>query len=111
MRRHHDANQIFKLLVARAIAAKMLGDPAVVEAARAAVEAMAVHPHSGDAVACWRALLREPVDVLASRLGRDDAEGDYVRETMPAFMALDAATRTRLVVMSRAMHAAERETT
>lgn len=109
MRRHHDANQIYRLLVAREIAAAIRADPSLLDHARRTLTAMAARPHTGDAVACWERLLAEPVDIVAELLARDDHEGDYVRETMPAFMALDAPTRTRLVARSRAMHAAEQE--
>ena len=111
MRRHNDANQIFHLLVAREIAKAILAHPALLDLERAKMEAMATRPHTGAAVACWRALLDAPIATIAATLSRDDADADYVREAMPAFIALDAPTRTRLVVQSRAMFAAERETT
>ena len=108
MRRHHDANQIYKLLVAREIAAMIEREPALVASARAALERLARAPHSDAAVEAWTDLLSRPIDAIAAELGRDDEAGDYLRESMPGFVALPASLRSQLSIDARLMAKAER---
>ena len=55
----------------------------------------------------WTDLLSKSVDAIAVELGRDDERGDYLRESMPGFVALPASLRSRLSVDSRRMAKAE----
>jgi hypothetical protein len=100
-RNHHDANQIFRLLVGQRIAAMIEDNPTILDLARQKVRDMAAEPHSGDAVKFWTDMLKGQASDVSAILARDDPIGDYARDTMPAFIALDGATMCDLVAESR----------
>jgi hypothetical protein len=107
-RRHHDASYTFRLLVGRRIAAMIDRDPSILDEARRKVAAMQGMPHADHAFRPWTMILAGPASAVGERLARDDAEGDDVRETMPAFVALDAATMSALAQEARRLFRAQR---
>ena len=102
MRRPHDVNKAYSLLVNREIACLMLREPRLLDEARRE-HAMMTAPQQRDAAERWSALLSQPLDEIAAALSRDDEDGDYVRETRPPFIVLDPQTRMRLWAEARSL--------
>ena len=104
MRRPHDVNKAYSLLVNREIARLMRENPRLLDEARRELAAMTA-PHQKAAATRWSELLEQSLDVIVENLTRDDEDGDYIRETRPPFVALDACTRMRLSEEARRLFA------
>ncbi len=97
-----DRHRRYAFLVYREIAGRIIDDPGLVELGREHLDRFAARdPRQRDAFAVWDALLKEPASTIAARLTERSADGDYLRETAPAFGALPGSVRQRLLLQAR----------
>ena len=106
-RSYYGANQVFRLLLGRKVAAMVRHDPSILAAARSEIARMKRSPHKGDAISLWENILGMPAEAIADRLGEESPEADYLRETMPCFIGLDEAAMTDIVMRSRQIFKAQ----
>ena len=101
--RFYDLNERRTYEVTRAVAARLVDDPGLVEAGRQYLERhMRGDPAQGRAVAIWQRLLRRSADEIARMLLEDTAEGALLRDTQPVFCVLPLEVRQSIAVRARA---------
>jgi hypothetical protein len=96
--RFRDRNHAFSYLVACHNAAKLLNDPATLDAARLHLEMFTRDdPSQRHSYALWSVLLDQSAAEIAERMTQNTPDGDFVRETAPSFGVIPSQTRADLI--------------
>jgi hypothetical protein len=100
----YDRHHAFEFLVGCEVARRLLEDPSLIAMARIKLEEhLGGIPNHRDAYNLWSKLIELPVEEVARKLSQNDDEGDYIRQTMPSFIALPTDVRWKLIEEARTL--------
>ena len=99
----YDLNERRSYEMTRAVAARLVDDPSLIEAGRRYLERhMRGDSAQGRAVAIWQGVLQRNASEIASMLLEDTPQGAFLRDTQPVFCVLPLEVRKGIAARARA---------